>query len=74
MRTSLVTLGALPGVGSGQGGRAFAAHLVGSCRQRMGLQPERAGSDGWINASVFPPCGFITTAMDLAMMSGTAAR
>jgi len=35
----------------------------------MRLQPERAGSDGRINASLFPPCGFITTAMGLAMMA-----
>ena len=40
-----------------------------SCRQRMRLQPQRAGSDGWINAGLFPPCGFIATAMDLAMMA-----
>ena len=29
----------------------------------------RAGGDGRINAGVFPPCGFIATAVDLAMMS-----
>ena len=65
----LNTLGFLLVVGSGQGGRAFAAHLVGRCWQRMRLQPERAGSDGRINASLFPPCGFITGAMGLAMMA-----
>ena len=35
----------------------------------MGLQPQRAGSDGWIDANFFPPCGFIARAMGLAMMT-----
>ena len=35
----------------------------------MRLQPQRAGGDGWIDTGLFPPCGFITTAMDLAMMA-----
>ena len=35
----------------------------------MRLQPKRAGGNGRINASLFPPCGFITTAMGLAMMA-----
>ena len=35
----------------------------------MRFQPQRAGSDGRIDASLFPPCGFIATAMDLAMMA-----
>jgi hypothetical protein len=35
----------------------------------MRLQPQASGSDGRINASIFPPCGFISTAMDLAMMA-----
>jgi hypothetical protein len=35
----------------------------------MRLQPQRTGSDGRINAGIFPQCGFIATAMDLAMMA-----
>jgi hypothetical protein len=35
----------------------------------MGLQPQRAGSDGWIDASIFPPCGFVARAMGFAMMA-----
>jgi hypothetical protein len=35
----------------------------------MHLQSKRAGRDGRINAEIFPPCGFIATAMDLAMMA-----
>ena len=35
----------------------------------MRLQPQRAGSNGRINASIFPPSDFIATAMDLAMMA-----
>jgi hypothetical protein len=35
----------------------------------MRLQPQRTGSDGWINASIFPPGRFIATAMGLAMMA-----
>jgi hypothetical protein len=41
-------------------------------RQRVGLQPQCAGRDRWINASIFPPCGFVATAMGFAMM--TAAQ
>ena len=35
----------------------------------MRLQPQRAGGDGWNDTGLFPPSGFITTAMDLAMMA-----
>jgi hypothetical protein len=35
----------------------------------MHLHPKRAGRDGRINAGIFPQCGFIATAMDLAMMA-----
>jgi hypothetical protein len=59
----------LLGADSGSGGRAIGAHFVRSCWQRMRLQPQRASSDGRINASIFPPCGFIATAMDLPMMA-----
>src|SRR5271169_6579890 len=37
----------------------------------MGLEPKRPGRDGRINPSITPPCGFITTAVDLAMVSST---
>jgi hypothetical protein len=35
----------------------------------MRLQPERASRGGRIDASFLPPCRFIATAMDLAVMS-----
>ena len=35
----------------------------------MGLQPQRAGSDGRIDTGLFPPRGFIATAMDLAVVA-----
>ena len=35
----------------------------------MRLQPQRAGGDTRINASLLPPCRFVATAMDLAMMA-----
>src|SRR5271154_2533095 len=41
-------------------------------RQRMGLQPQRAGEGPWIDTCGFPPCGFIAGARALAMMA--AAR
>jgi hypothetical protein len=40
-----------------QRGRAFAAHFVRNCRQRVRLQPQRAGTDSRIDTSIFPPCG-----------------
>ena len=43
--------------------------LSGSRRQRMRLQPQRAGGDGRIDTGLFPPCGFIATAMDLTVMA-----
>ena len=33
------------------------------------FKPERAGSDRGINASLAPPCGFVTVAMDFSMMA-----
>ena len=54
---------------SGRRARAFAAHLIGTCRQRMRLQPKCTGSDGRINASICPPCGFVAGAMDLTVMA-----
>ena len=66
----LITLGVyLIGADTGQSGRGVNAHFVLSSRQRMSLQPQRAGREGRINASIFPPCGFIGTAMGLAMMA-----
>jgi hypothetical protein len=35
----------------------------------MRLQPQRAGGGGRIDASLLPPCRFVATAMDLAMMA-----
>src|SRR5271154_2047107 len=35
----------------------------------MGLQPQRAGGNGRIDASFFPPCGFIATEMSLAVVT-----
>ena len=35
----------------------------------MRFEPERAGSGGGNNASLFPPCRLVDTAMDLAMMA-----
>jgi hypothetical protein len=54
-------------VGGGKGSRGFAAYFVGSCWQWVRGPPERAGSNRWVNANTFPPRGFITTAMGLAV-------
>jgi hypothetical protein len=35
----------------------------------MRLKPQCAGSDGRINAGIFPPCGFIAAAMGFAMVA-----
>ncbi len=35
----------------------------------MRLQPQRAGGDDRIDTGLFPPSGFIATAMDLAVMA-----
>ena len=37
----------------------------------MRVQPQCAGRDNWINTGIPPPRGFITAAMDLAMVSST---
>ena len=37
----------------------------------MRLQPKFAGGCGRINASLLPPCRFVATSMDLAMMTAT---
>jgi hypothetical protein len=57
---------------SDSSGRAFVARFVGCCRQRMLLQPQRAGWDGRIDTGLLPPSGFIATAMDLTVV--TAAQ
>jgi hypothetical protein len=65
-----ITLGStLIGAGSGSGGRTVDAHFIRSCRQRMRLQPKRAGTDTGVDTGLLPPRGFIATAMDLAMMA-----
>ena len=64
-----ITLGiSMIGADSGEG-RAIAAHFVWSCRQRMRLQPQRAGNDIRVDTGLLPPRGFIATAMDLPMMA-----
>jgi hypothetical protein len=40
----------------------------------MRLQPKRTGSAGRIDASIFPPCCLVATAMDLAMMAAAERR
>jgi len=37
----------------------------------MRLHPKLAGGSGRINASLLPPCRFVATSMDLAMMTAT---
>jgi hypothetical protein len=60
---------AVSGTDSGEGGRAFELRLVRSGRQRMALQPKRAGRDGRIDTSLNPPCGFIAAVMDLTVVT-----
>ena len=43
--------------------------FVQSCRQRMRLQPQRAGGDGRIDTGLLPPSGFVATAMDLTVVA-----
>jgi hypothetical protein len=45
----------------------FAADLVRTHRQRMRLQPKRAGLDGRINSGPLPPIRFIAATVQLAM-------
>ncbi len=74
-RNRPITLGvSLISADSGNGGRAFAAHFVRTCRQRMCLQPKRAGRCCRVNASLLPPCRFVATAMQLAMMAAAKRR
>src|SRR5580704_6761178 len=40
-----------------------------NCRQRMRLQPQRAGGNGRIDTGLLPPRGFIATAMDLTVVA-----
>jgi hypothetical protein len=51
------------------GVRAFCAFCLSSRRERMRLEPERAGSGCRIDANLLPPCCFVPTAMDIAMMA-----
>jgi hypothetical protein len=37
----------------------------------MAFQPQGTSGNGGINAHLFPPCRFIATAVDLAMMATT---
>jgi hypothetical protein len=38
---------------------------------RMRLEPQCTGGDGRINIGFPPPCGFVATPMNLAMVSST---
>ncbi len=38
-------------------------------RERMTFQPEDTSGNGGVNTRLCPPCRFITTAMNLAMMA-----
>jgi len=38
-------------------------------RQRVSFEPQRPSDGGWIDPGVPPPCGFIATPVDLAMVS-----
>ena len=65
-----ITLGAAAIVVNG-GSRAHCVHrrFVGSCRQWVCRQPQRAGVHSRIDTGLDPPGGFIAAAMDLAMMA-----
>ena len=41
------------------------------CRQWMRLQPYCAGARTWVDTDLLPPCGLITAAMNLAVMTKT---
>jgi hypothetical protein len=43
--------------------------VTARCGQRMAFQPQSTSGNGRINAGLFPPCRFIATAMNLAMMA-----
>ena len=43
-------------------------HFPQPTRHGMRLQPQHPGGCGWIDGSLSPPCRFVATAMDLAMM------
>ncbi len=51
------------------GGRVVDPRLIGSCSQRMRLQPKRAGLDGRINAGLLPPIGLVPAAVHFTMMT-----
>ena len=49
-------------------GRAFDTRLV-LFEQRVGVQPQDASGNCWINSNLLPPRPFIAGAVDLAMMA-----
>ena len=53
---------------TGRGGWPLDVPCIRASPQGMRLQPQRASGDGWINAGILPPGGFIAKAMGLAMM------
>ena len=59
----------LIGADTGRGGWPLDVLFIRASPQGMRLRPQRAGGDGWINAGIPPPCGFIAGAMGLTMMA-----
>ena len=45
--------------------------VTARCGQWMAFQPQGTRGNDRINAQLFPPCRFIATAVDLAMMAAT---
>jgi hypothetical protein len=45
--------------------------LIWACRHRVRFEPQHAGRNGRINTGFPPPCGFVATAMHLAMVPAT---
>ena len=44
-------------------------NVVWRRHQRASFEPQRPSNGGWIDPGVPPPCGFIATPVDLAMVS-----
>ena len=51
------------------GGGKFGIALSGPVRKRMRLEPQSAGGSRRIDAGSLPPCRFVATTMNLAMMA-----
>ena len=48
--------------------KAVAADPAPALRQRMGIMPQRLRRGNWIDPGLCPPRGFMTAAVDFAMM------